>query len=208
MSFNNYFSENSLHNDGFFIVSYPNEYANNLINSKSFLYLEKQSNIVIDHNDIGQIVLLKCSSITIKNQDLSNTDIGLELWDCNNCLVSGNLISNNNDYGIYIKGNENTITRNNIENNSCGLFWWGSSNIVEKNNIISNNCDASFHLKHKCGLTTKWKNNYWGRPMILPKIILGKKDVLLPSRFGDFIITIPWIGLDKLPAKIKKNIGG
>ena len=219
----NEFSNNMFFNDGFFIESTSNTYSNNMVNGKPFVYLEGESNKIIDE-DAGQIILVNCNFITVNNKNLSNTAIGIELYGSSNCLISENMIKNNSRNGIYITGSKNSICWNHIENsndaiymvgennsvfqnnickNSRGVFWYGQLNTIEKNNFILNDRDAYFHMDRYGGLKTKWDENYWGRSRIFPKVIRGIKDIFLfEDPWGNvFILPIPWIGFDKHPAQ-------
>ena len=80
------------------------------------------------------------------NAELTNTDLGIELWQSNNCLISNNNISSNYHDGIYLRhSNNNSISNNNISNNGCGihLSWCSNNNSISSNNI-SNNCDGIY----------------------------------------------------------------
>ena len=185
--------------------------------------LIEKSDLVIDNVIAGQIILIKCKRITVKNHDLSDTSVGIELYSCSNCLVSDNIL-NNNRVGVYIIGGSNTVTRNHIESNidaifiagseniisfnniiknSNGIFWVGRTNNVQKNNFILNNRNAKFHMSYTGDLSIKWNQNYWGKPRILPKTIIGKKDIFLfESYWGNiYVLPIPWLAFDRNPAK-------
>jgi len=91
-----------------------------------------------------------------------------------NTNISGNAVKEMME-GIKISDNHpeitTTIIGNHIEDNEFGVFIEFSSQVkVEKNNFI-NNQDA--HAAFFNCFRTIWKNNYWDRPRILPKPILG-----------------------------------
>jgi len=89
-----------------------------------------------------------------------------------NSNISGNIVKEAKE-GIRIADSEigTTIIGNHIEDNDFGVFIESSVQVkVEKNNFI-NNQDA--HAAFFNCFRTIWKNNYWDRPRILPKPILG-----------------------------------
>jgi len=133
--------KNEFINNGFFVeYSYGNIVEDNKVNGKPLVYLEGGSEEFIDNT--GQVILVKCKNITIMNSELTNTDVGIELWQSDNCLISNNNISSNNRYGIFLyDSNNNYISNNNISlNNYDGILLWNSNNnIISKNNISSNN---------------------------------------------------------------------
>jgi parallel beta-helix repeat protein len=120
------------------------------VNGKFLVYFEKEQHKIIDYN-VGQVTLIRCDDITIKNQNLSDTTVGVQLLNTMNCKISDNEISNNN-FGIFLdnkdtylkQSSNNIITNNNISNND----WIGLYALYTSNNQILYN--------------TVNKNNYYG----------------------------------------------
>ena len=82
---NNIISNNEFINDGLLVYdSYGNIVEDNKVNGKPLVYLENESDKIIDN--AGQIILVRCSNITVMNAELTNTDIGIELLQSDNCL--------------------------------------------------------------------------------------------------------------------------
>jgi len=50
---------------------------------------------------------VNCTNITVDNLDLSNTYIGIELWETGDSIIADNTVNNNNDYGIYVYSSSN-----------------------------------------------------------------------------------------------------
>ena len=214
----NIISDNIFFKDGILVKESGNTFSNNKINGKPLIYLEGESNKIIDGR-AGQIILINCNNIEIKYKILSSTTIGLDLINSHNCLISRNKISGNTISGISIEGNDNTISnnwitrnregiyivgdnnmisRNNIIINLRGLFWIGIDNIVQENNFIFNIRNAKFYVESKEDYTTSWSRNYWGRPRVI-KIVHGAR----PYELSSFLeIPIPCIGFDWRPAKL------
>ncbi|MHA1205673.1 MAG: hypothetical protein ACTSSL_12180 [Candidatus Heimdallarchaeaceae archaeon] len=66
-----------------------------MVNGKPLGYFVNASNMVIDQSDYyGQLILINCSHLTIANQNLSYTDIGLFGRYCNYLNITGNAITN------------------------------------------------------------------------------------------------------------------
>jgi len=167
---NNSISNNEFINDGLFVYySYGNIVENNTVNGKPLVYLEDESDKIIDN--AGQIILVRCKNITVMNAELTNTDVGIELFESDNCLISNNNISSNNYYGILLWhsnnnsifnniissnnehginldcSNNNSISENNIcSNNDEGIYLYGSNNNSISENIISSNNDDGIYL--------------------------------------------------------------
>ena len=154
----NNISNNVFINGGIFswYFSCNNTISNNLVNGKPLVYLENESDIAVAPN-AGQVVLVNCSNITIENQNLSNTHVGLNAWDTDNCSIINNVISNNY-MGIYLGySNNNIVTGNNLISNTgipIHSHMFSDNNYIYHNNFI-NNTDNSYD---QCN--NLWDNDY------------------------------------------------
>ncbi len=139
---NNSITDNSFLNDGLSTTdSYQNTVINNTVNGKPLVYLEDESDMVVDN--AGQVILVNCDNITVQNLELSNTTVGIELQDSNNCFIFGNLISNNRLGMVFDSSSNNVISDCNILNNSFseGLGVGISLDTSDYNTI--SNCNIS-----------------------------------------------------------------
>ena len=131
-------------------TAYHNILTDNIVNGKPLVYLEDESDLVIDGvGDAGQAILVNCTNISIFNQELTETTIGVELWNTHHCTISGNIISNNTD-GIYIHGSSssNTITGNLISSNSWdGITQFSSGGQTITDNILTYNNWYGIYLR-------------------------------------------------------------
>ena len=163
---------NKFINDGLSVgYSYGNIVKDNTVNGKPLVYLENKSDEFV--YNAGQVILVKCTNITVINSELKNTDVGIELWRSNNCLISANNISNNyegidlrysdnnsisnniissNIRGIsfFLHSDNNSISCNNFSNNSYGIYIHHSNN----NSIVENNFSNNWH-----GICIHYSNN-------------------------------------------------
>ena len=171
---NNSISNNEFINDGLLVYdSYGNIVEDNKVNGKPLVYLENESDKIID--DAGLVILVKCENITVMNAEIKNTDIGIELWQSDNCLISKNNISNN-WYGIFLwYSNNNSISNNNISSNDCGISLYESNdNIIYLNNFINNtyntysydstniwNSTEPITYTYRGSEFTNYMGNYW-----------------------------------------------
>jgi hypothetical protein len=72
---------------------------------------------------------------------------------------------------------------------------YSSRNTIYKNNFLDNKRHAFFEGNWR----NKWKQNYWNRPRILPKLIFG--EIKIGSKW------LPWFNIDWHPAKKLYDIG-
>lgn len=140
-----------------------------------------KNNRITDTTDFG-IRLVKSDGNTIENNICSGSPIGIGF------MSGGRWV-----YGIDANCHHNTVQKNTLSDNQCGV-WINSSdyNMISKNNFIGNRISAFFTDSHK----NKWRGNYWERPRIMPKIILGTKTTKI------FSMRVPWVNIDLFPRKI------
>ncbi|GAI69748.1 unnamed protein product, partial [marine sediment metagenome] len=111
----------------------------NFVNNKPVYYLINKTNISPQNlEDAGQIFLINCTNILVKDIDVSNSSYGINIYDSNNITVL-NAVSSNNYYGVYLQNTNNSfIINNTLKYNRYGNFIGGSNNTVEGNYIYSN----------------------------------------------------------------------
>jgi len=96
-----YFSlNNSIHNcnflnNGVFIWGsrlshYIHNIRDNKINDKELFYIVNGSNIKLGNLSAGQLFLVGCNNVIIKNMVINNVEIGIEIIFCKNILLEGN----------------------------------------------------------------------------------------------------------------------
>ena len=102
------------------------------------------------------------------------------LEDATNTLVSHNLLRRNYNLGFWIQ--------NGIGIGGAVTIDGGSRNVFTRNTFLGNIIKV---VLTDCGHNT-WLNNYWGRPKLLPKVLIG-------LRFGYDTIT-PFVQMDRRPA--------
>ena len=160
-SHNNTIANNTFVNDGLLAGSYKNSVKNNTVknntvNGKSLIYLEDVSDQII--TDAGQVILVNCDNITVKNLDLSDTTIGIELFETNNSRILNTSVSNNY-FGISLGySSNNVLVGNDVSNNVGGisLSLSSSGNRLYHNNLIDNDiAQASDNTG-----TNSWDNGY------------------------------------------------
>ena len=135
----------------------------NTINGKPLVYIEDESDIIV--NDAGQVIIIMCENITVQGLVLSNTSIGLQVRNSQECNIIGNTIFENlhgavvtdssqiliegntfrknfgDGIGIYRDQGETEVLKNTVVNNRNGLYIFSCRNGVGifNNNISSNN---------------------------------------------------------------------
>ena len=144
---------NKFINDGIFVhYSYGNIVEDNTVNGKPLVYLEDEADELV--RNAGQVILVGCTNITVMNSELTNTNVGIELFGSDNCLISNNNISSNIWSGIIIiDSNDNIIYGNNFINNTCNAYSFGLANIWNSTEEIT--------YTYKGSTYTNYMGNYW-----------------------------------------------
>jgi parallel beta-helix repeat protein len=112
-------------------------------------------------------------------------------------LVSHNFISNVK-WGVVTVSSWHNISSNTIANVSdCCVSVNGSDNmVISSNNFLNYSKDP--HLYHSNHPKNHWDANYWGKPRLLPKIILGTQHRYFTKKIK---LTLPAIEIDWHPAQ-------
>jgi len=140
-------------------------------------------------DNYGGIRLVSSSNITATNNTIHNGlpkllsldfTIGMWLEATSASTISQNTIRENS-VGLLMEESDNNIIEHNTIRNNRGilkflLFGWtgglylagGTNNRISSNNFIRNLPEACFFDK-----PNTWIHNYWGRPWILPRPIIG-----------------------------------
>lgn len=156
---NNTLLNNAFINCGLLIrYSYLNNVVNNTVNNRPLVYLENASDLTI--KEAGQIILINCKRIEIKNLNFSNVTIGIELWESsNNVIINNN--STSNWAGIYLHyfSNNNIIIGNMLFNNKHGIRLESSNNNTIIGNTFLNNSLDGILFDHSFN-NTIYHNNF------------------------------------------------
>jgi parallel beta-helix repeat protein len=158
--------------------------------------LENVSDLEID--DAGQIILVNCDNITIKDLDLSHTVVSIDLYGINNCTISNNNISSNSDYGIWSHFSSNiTINNNTIQSNGEeGIYFYESSNINITKNKISLNNDTGIRIYKLNNMTITDNNvtlnNNGGMSLVGSYILVTNNSITLNKKDGLLLGGLPY----------------
>ena len=186
------------------VIVYSGIYYENLEIIKSLkLEGEKASTTIIDGRNKSDVVSIRKDWSSINGFTIKNGTHGI-MCSANNVQISGNIISENYGWGVFLSGSENVVTGNSIDNNGHYSGTIGASGGVYlviafsckiiKNNIRNNLETNAFFFKSMFNI---WSRNYWDKARILPYLIIGIQAIIPP---------IFWLKIDWLPAKIPYEI--
>ena len=129
--------------------------SDNTVNNKPLYYCTFKNGGIIPAG-AGQVILVNCSNIKIKNQNLSNASIGIEMVYSNNIDIMNNTLSSNSFSILMMNSNYNKIINNSFCFNTGSIYSYGSNY-----NLISNNfCkfdDYSYYFRE--GINNIISNN-------------------------------------------------
>ncbi len=245
---------------------------NNTVNGKPLYYFKTVKDFIVPA-DAGQVILVNCTNVTVKESYLTRCNFPITLNYCTSCVVEQNTVEDsygelmtmrsekcifqNNTIDNIIFGvcldqkSKNNIVRFNTVTNSTGgvvvmiksshnlvygnkfqynllgirLFEQAHDNSISRNmiqqnrigvllsedpydNSIQNNTfnQNLLHVQSLGRTKNFYDNNYWGRPQVLPKLLLGwfTAENFNPSCTIPYCIT----GIDWHPAKEPNDIPG
>ncbi len=124
----------------------------NLINNKPIYYLINLENGEVP-SDAGQVIMVNCTNITVKNLFLMDSTIGIQLAFSSNNVIINNTCSQNSYNGISLYRSDNNI----IEGNICEYNGDGIESAVysDNNHIINNWCNFNYQ-----GINLYWNCRY------------------------------------------------
>jgi parallel beta-helix repeat protein len=115
---------------------------NNTVNGEPLYYYKNKSNIIIDGTPMGELIIVNCTDFDVKNLQINNTTVGIELAFTMNINISNNDIYSNILWGILLvhpSTRFNNITNNNIIDNNYGIrLEYSINNNITYNNVIDN----------------------------------------------------------------------
>jgi len=112
--------------------------TSNTVNNKPVYYWTNTVGGTVPHG-AGQIILVNCAKVTVKEQNLGNTRIGLQIILSDSNTIIDN-ICNSNYQGILLEfSNDNTLDKNTCNLNLLGIGLLSS----KRNNLINNTCDLN-----------------------------------------------------------------
>jgi parallel beta-helix repeat protein len=138
--------DNIMEKDGIFIDGLYIEYWNthdidtsNIVNNKPIYFYKNQTGITVP-NDAGQIILANCNNMIIEDQHINECYAGIELGFSSNNTLTGNNVSSNHRYGIFMRdSNDNGIFGNNASKTISGFVLDScSSNEILNNTALFN----------------------------------------------------------------------
>jgi parallel beta-helix repeat protein len=130
----------------------------NKVNGKKLAFFKNMNNINLTDSDIyGQIFLVNCNNITLRNQNLSNVNYALNLFNCNNSRISNIGLNNNLNraFQMFYCTNVN-VTNCVLKNNLEGAYVYESDLIDFYHNLFYyNNYGISIYFSN-CSYTSNF----------------------------------------------------
>jgi parallel beta-helix repeat protein len=129
----------------------------NIVDGAPICYWNWKSDDVVPAN-VGYVVLMSCSNITIQNLNISHRRQGMLLVGLTDSVITNNIVANNGE-GIILKGcSNNLIEANLVENNSAAVYFEASHSNNLSGNRIAYTADCALHFDDSSNNTIS--NNY------------------------------------------------
>jgi parallel beta-helix repeat protein len=159
-----------------------------------------------DNRDAGINIQTGSPGVIIENNTIRGGTKGIHIGQASdNSRIYHNLITDG-AIGISVYFScEHNFSGNTITNMSERGFFLNDSwfNIIYHNNII--NCTLNPHIYNYNRPKNSWIGNYWNRPRFLPKLLIGKQEIILPG--SNKHLKLPLFEIDWHPAQEPYDIG-
>jgi parallel beta-helix repeat protein len=185
-----------------------NKFTNNNIgvNMSSSSQCTVRDNIFLNNHDAGIYIQTGSPGVIIENNTIQGGTKGIYVGQASDGLrIFHNTITNGSiGIGIFFSGGHN-ISSNTLANMSERAFYLNSSwnNMMYHNNIV--NCRLNPYIYNFAGPKNRWVGNYWNRPRVLPKLLVGMQERILP--INNVHLKLPLFEVDWHPAQIPYCVG-
>ncbi|MHA2295647.1 MAG: right-handed parallel beta-helix repeat-containing protein [Candidatus Hodarchaeales archaeon] len=117
--------------------------VNNKVNGLPLGFLTNEYNLTVTIS-YGQLIMVNCTDVVVKDQNISNTTTGITLRYCSRIQLINNTSQNNEDNDISIYHSDYSfVTNNTCQNNrDGGILIDNSPNSLVTNNTCQNNRDG------------------------------------------------------------------
>jgi parallel beta-helix repeat protein len=120
--------------------------TSNTVNSKPVQYWKNRTGGKVP-SGAGEVILANCTNVRVEGQELTHGTVGIELGFSSNNSITGNDVSSNKYFGIYLFiSNGNNIIGNNasLSNSGISIHYSNENNII--NNMAFSNIIAGIYL--------------------------------------------------------------
>ncbi len=119
----------------------------NMIDGRPVQYWKNSSGGTVPP-DAGQIILANCVDVMIKDQDISNATLGIQISYSDHNTLSNTTVRSNMLVGTYLHFSDaNTISGGHFAGNGLGFYIYRSRGNVVTDNNISYNVEGGIHLQ-------------------------------------------------------------
>jgi len=157
--------------------------TNNFVNDKPLLYIVDESDVLIS-SDIGQVILINCTNVSVKNMSISSADFPLLFVFCRHCSIENVSFFDNEGECTFLDSDENNVCGNRFHNNFHGLLldygseantvsgnvffnnrfcgviceYFSNNNMFFQNDFVANRAVNAFLIN---AFKNRWENNFW-----------------------------------------------
>ncbi len=120
------------------------------MNGKKLGYYTNLNSTIIAEPVYGQLILINCTNVTVRDQILYNATTGLFLYSCTYSVIINNTCNNNDYYGIYLRYSGSATVANNTcsNNNNYGIEFYYSNFCVVTYNLLQENGGYGIYLRY------------------------------------------------------------
>lgn len=152
---NNNFGETGIEIQGYAEANWLHELINNTLKENPIGYFKELTDTVIDGSGFGQIILVKCEDVIVRNYKSAYAVFGVGLGFCTHCTIENCYSSHNIGPGFKIQYSTDCTIRNCIATGSFNgyeLKYCSNCNLMN-NTAMYNTVGCSFYNTNNCTIS-------------------------------------------------------
>jgi len=134
---NNTFVNNGISLSDFDEDGWYHNFTDNTVNGKPLGYFWNSTDIILDGDLYGLVILANCTNITVRDGSINNSSTGILVGYSPNCTLVNNTLYNHTGQGIRVRLSDNcTLVNNTIYSCETGISVYNSDNCTITNNTL------------------------------------------------------------------------
>lgn len=155
---NNTFTNCGLVLTGEIMTHWKHSIVHNIVNSKPLGSFQDFKNITLDAEEYGQLILVNCTNVEIRDGVIANASCGLQMTNSTDCALRNLTISGSSKCGVLVfSSSEISIVESSLFDNLEGILAINAERCFMRNNTVLRSTETGIHM----GMESSLNQIYW-----------------------------------------------